>query len=364
MRRGVPFGITDARICPCLMPNGSAGAFPYSARRALGGAVDESFDVDVLVVGSGVAGLSAALSANEAGAASVLVAEAEGVVGGSSRLSGGLIMGAGTRYQAKLGIDDDADALFHDYLQVNRWNVDTAVVRRLCATAGIVVEWLGDLGVEYHDQLVVGGDETVARVHVPVGNGQAVIDVLHRHCRERDIDIALGQRVDRLLVDDGRVLGIAVGGDTITARAVVLATGGFGASPEKLAEHFPSASATEWTWYIGADGSRGDAFDLGAQVGAQVTGYDHGLRLLDVGFDHVYEAFLPGWLVLVNGLGHRFVAETAPYGVLDFLTRQQGDRVFVVFDDAALPRCRGHGRAPVALRHPRSRLAPEPALEP
>ena len=199
------------------------------------------------------------------------------------------------------------------------------------------MEWLGDLGVEYHDQLVVGGDETVPRVHVPVGNGQAIIDVLHRQCRERDIDIALGQRVDRLVVgDDGRVGGIAVGGDTITARAVVLATGGFGASPEKLAEHFPSASATEWTWYIGADGSRGDAFDLGDQVGAQVTGHDHGLRLLDVGFDHVYEAFLPGWLVLVNGSGHRFVAETAPYGVLDFMTRQQSDKVFVVFDQAAL----------------------------
>jgi hypothetical protein len=62
-------------------------------------------DVDVLVVGSGAAGLSAALAACEAGASRVLVAESEGVVGGSSRLSGGLIMGAGTRYQRALGID-------------------------------------------------------------------------------------------------------------------------------------------------------------------------------------------------------------------------------------------------------------------
>ena len=67
-------------------------------------------DVDVLVVGSGAAGLAAALSARENGARSVLIAESEGQVGGSSRLSGGLMMGAGTRYQRALGIVDDAAA--------------------------------------------------------------------------------------------------------------------------------------------------------------------------------------------------------------------------------------------------------------
>ena len=115
-------------------------------------------DVDVLVMGSGAAGLSAALAARESGADSVLVAEAEGIVGGSSRLSGGLTMGAGTRYQKALGIEDDADSLFHDYMQLNQWKVEAAVVRRLCERAGPTVEWLGDLGVEYYDQLVYGGD--------------------------------------------------------------------------------------------------------------------------------------------------------------------------------------------------------------
>lgn len=65
-------------------------------------------DVDVLVVGSGAAGLVAALSAHEAGASRVLIAEAGAVIGGSSRLSGRLMMGAGTRYQRAAGIVDDA----------------------------------------------------------------------------------------------------------------------------------------------------------------------------------------------------------------------------------------------------------------
>ena len=71
-------------------------------------------------------------------------------------------------------------------------------------------------------------------------------------------------------------------------------------------------------------------------MSAQVVGHDHGLRLLHAGFDAIYEAYLPGWLVLVNHDGRRFVDETAPYGILDSMTREQGDRVFAIFDRAAL----------------------------
>ncbi|HEU5265046.1 MAG TPA: FAD-dependent oxidoreductase, partial [Jatrophihabitans sp.] len=293
-------------------------------------------DFDVVVVGSGAAGLAAALSACENGAGSVLVAEAEGVVGGSSRLSGGLTMGAGTRYQRALGIEDDADALFHDYLQLNQWQVDSAVVRRLADLCGPTVEWLGDLGVEFYPDLVFGGDERVPRVHCPIGRGQGVVDVLARRCRERRVEFALGQRVDRLLTEDGAVVGVGVGDDTVRAGAVIIAAGGFGNNPAKLAEFFPSAADTGWAWYIGADGSRGDHLDLGAQVDAQVAGYDRGLRLLHAGFAKIYEAYLPGWLVLVNREGRRFCDETAPYGIMDGLIRTQDDVAYAIFDQAIL----------------------------
>jgi flavocytochrome c len=294
-------------------------------------------DVDVVVIGSGAAGLAAALTARRCGAERVLVAESEGVVGGSSRLSGGLIMGAGTRYQRAQGIHDTPAALFHDYVQLNRWNIDTAVVQRFIERAGETVEWLGDLGVEYHDQLVFGGDEPVPRVHVPIGRGQAMVDALHTACREADVDIALGRRVDRLITDtNGAVVGVAVDDDLVSCAAVVIATGGFGNNPDKLATHFPSAAATGNAWYIGADGSRGDGLDLGSQVDAQTTGHDRGLRLMHAGFAPIYEAYIPGWLVLVNRDGRRFCDETAPYGMMDFLVRQQGDRVFAICDRATL----------------------------
>lgn len=302
-------------------------------------------DVDVVVIGSGAAGLSAALAARARGAQRVLVAEAEGVVGGSSRLSGGLIMGAGTRYQRALGISDDADSLYHDYLQLNRWDVDAAVVKRFTEWAGPTVEWLGDLGVEFHEQLVYGGDERVPRVHVPIGRGQGVVDVLHGRCRDADVDIALGRRVDRLLTDDGAVVGVAVGDDEIRSGAVVIASGGFGNSPALLAEHFPSAARTGEAWYIGADGSRGDALGLAAQVQAQTTGHDRGLRLLHTGVDRIYEAYLPGWLVLVDTDGRRFCDETAPYGMMDHLMRMHGDRAWAVCDQATLEAATRSGAA-------------------
>ena len=293
------------------------------------------YDFDVVVVGSGAAGLSAALAATEDGA-TVLVAEAEGIVGGSSRLSGGLMMGAGTRYQRALGIEDSPEALFHDYMTLNQWKVESAVVERLTQRAGQAVEWLGDHGVEFYDQMVYGGDETVPRVHCPIGRGQAVVDTLYARCREAGVEFALGQRIDRLVVQDGVVHGVAVGGDEITAGAVVIASGGFGANEEKRRELFPSVFETGWSYYIGADGARGDALDFTREVDAQVTGYNRGLRLLHTDFDKMYEAYIPGWLILVNRDGRRFCNETAPYGIMDGLLAEQGDVAFAIFDHRRL----------------------------
>jgi fumarate reductase flavoprotein subunit len=293
-------------------------------------------DFDVIVVGSGAAGLAAALSATQEGA-TVLVAEAEGIVGGSSRLSGGLMMGAGTRYQRAQGIEDSPTALFHDYMTLNQWKVEAGVVERLTQRAGAAVEWLGDLGVEFYDQLVYGGDETVPRVHCPIGRGQAVVDVLYSRCREAGVEFALGQRIDRLLVDDaGAVCGVAVGDDEITAGSVIIASGGFGANEEKRRELFPSVYDTGWSYYIGADGSRGDALEFTKDVDAQVTGHNRGLRLLHTDFDRMYEAYIPGWLILVNRDGRRFCNETAPYGIMDGLMAEQGDVAFAIFDHRRL----------------------------
>lgn len=293
-------------------------------------------DFDVIVIGSGAAGLSAAVAATEHGAGSVLVVEAEGQPGGSSRLAGGVIMGSGSRAQRAAGIEDEPENLVHEYLALNGWDVTAGPVRRWAMRTGETIDWLADHGVRFFDRLIFGGDERQARSHCVDGGGQSLVDSLYAAARAGGIEFAFGRRVEGLVVADGAVTGIESAGERLTADAVVVATGGFGAAPELLRQYFPSAWVPGWSWYIGADSARGDHFSFAAAIGAQITGFDRGLRTLDPGLARLNEAFLPGWAVLVGPDGRRLVDETAPYGLLDQVVRAHGDRAFVVFDEAAL----------------------------
>jgi fumarate reductase flavoprotein subunit len=298
-------------------------------------------DFDVAVVGSGVAGLAAALQASDAGARVILI-EGGDVVGGSSRLSSGVVMAAGTSYQRAAGIEDNAEDLFAFYMSTNHWKVEPPVVRALADESGPMIEWLGELGVKFWDQIYFSGDEPQARGHVVIGEGPAIVDALHAEVRKRDnIEVALGRRIDRLVISDGRVAGVAVGSgpdaDVLTAGATVLATGGFGANPELLDRHLPEIRlhSGDFFWYVGADTAQGDVFGIVEPVSAQILG--HGRAQLNVrpDFVHVPDAYLPGWLVLVNGHGQRFFNEMSPYSVTQPIMLAQPQPVYAVFDTDA-----------------------------
>jgi len=102
-------------------------------------------DVDVIVLGSGFAGLRAAVAASSSGC-SVLVVEAQGEIGGRSRFSWSNIMGAGTRFQREAGIEDSAKAMFDQYMRLNAFRLDASVAWALCEGAGKEIEWLADNG--------------------------------------------------------------------------------------------------------------------------------------------------------------------------------------------------------------------------
>lgn len=108
-------------------------------------------DVDVVIVGSGAAGLMAALSASTAGAR-VLVAEGESVPGGASRLSGGWVMAAGTEIQRAAQIEDTPESLYHDLMLYNQFRVQPGIVRRLADESGKIVDWLAEDGHRLLDE--------------------------------------------------------------------------------------------------------------------------------------------------------------------------------------------------------------------
>ena len=110
-----------------------------------------------------------------------------------------------------------------------------------------------------------------------------MINVLEGHRSHKKIDIVLNARVTELIVDsENRIKGVSIGEDKAVCGAVIIATGGFGANEELLQSLYPKSQAVgDWSWYIGARGSRGDGgLLLGEAVGASIDGRDRGLLLV------------------------------------------------------------------------------------
>jgi fumarate reductase flavoprotein subunit len=292
---------------------------------------------DVVVVGAGGAGMAAAIEAHAAGA-SVIVLEADARIGGSTSLSGGVFYAAGTSVQRARGIEDSPDAMFEYYMTLNQWRVEPGIVRRLCDDAAPALEWLIGLGVEFPPEtLYASGVESVPRGHSAAGAGAAIASALEQAVGARGIEVVLDARAEALCVEDGRITGVRAQGTELDAGGVVMASGGFGQSPELLAKHYPEAARHgDWTWSISAPHCQGDGLALGEQAGAAIAGRDDGLLLITPGFDKHLEVYTPGWLVFVNREGRRFVNETAAYAVMSGVVGSQtGGSCYAVFDEAA-----------------------------
>jgi len=295
-------------------------------------------DYDVIVIGTGAAGLSAAALAVENGA-SVLMVEAAGRTGGSSALSGGVFYAAGTSLQREAGIaDDTTEAMYQYYMTLNQYKLEASLVRTLCEQSTEAFEWLRSVGVGFTtNNLYASGVDKMRRGHRATGDGAGIVEGLEGFLSGKAVDTVLETRVESLLVERGRVAGIVADGQPVRSNAVILATGGFGASPEMLAQFYPDAARYgDLHWYIGAPTCRGDGIKLAQQVEGQVSQHNRGLLLITPGFAKDLESYLPGWLMMVNRDGRRFVDETIEYSVLAaVLDEQPGQDCYAIFDEAS-----------------------------
>jgi fumarate reductase flavoprotein subunit len=252
---------------------------------------NQDVDVDVVVVGAGGCGLTAALAAAETGA-SVAVLEKMDRAVGNTFVSTGSIPAAGTRYQRQAGIDDSPDRMVTDLLRQSGHHDAEHTVRLLAAESASLVEWL----VEQHqvdlrlitDYKHVG--HSVERLHAPRDRrGSSLMRDLLAAVERLDVDIAYGNPVTGLLVEDGQVVGVRVDGPrsgsyTLRSKAVVLAANGFGNNKQMLQKWIPEIVSAQ---YFGAEGSTGEAItwcethgsqlgNMGAYQGYAAVAYPHG----------------------------------------------------------------------------------------
>ncbi len=294
-------------------------------------------DYDVIVVGGGAAGLAAANSAAENGA-SVLIAEAGRKLGGSLALSGGVFYACCTSVQKQRGFEDSPEAMTSYILTLNQYKMDPAMVDVLSRKSGETLEWLIGLGVRFPpENLYVAGLDGALRGHRAAGRGAEIAEVLEgRLSGLANIDTAVNTRVRQLAFDPAHgVTGIVLDGEVVRARAVVLASGGFSANPEKVARLFPSASGFgDWYGYIGVSTNVGDGIDIGEAIGATITGHDRGAVLLTPNFSKDIEPYWPAWPIFVDREGNRFIDESKDYSVSPGAVLALREReCFAVFDE-------------------------------
>lgn len=233
---------------------------------------------DVVVIGAGGAGVSCAIAAAERGA-SVAIIDAASEAGGTASAAGGGTCIAGSPLQERLGIRDSAEQALEDWACWGGDTVDLAWAERyLRASTTDLFERLADAGVRWVDVAPHEGNR-VPRWHRPAGGGESVMQALERTARALPtITWLFDHRAVRLMRSGGRVDGVAAWNGMreveLSARAVVVASGGFNNNPDMVAQFAVAASGAERILLGGGRGALGEGHGILHEVGAQFTQLD------------------------------------------------------------------------------------------
>jgi flavocytochrome c len=300
---------------------------------------------DVVVVGGGMAGFSAALALAEAGIEVVLL-EKQAQVGGSSVLSGGSFAFAGTDLQQKMGIEDSADLLFEDLRRVGGYDNEESVVRAYVDNQLGTYCWLAEHDVRF-EKLFLAAGQSVPRAHSR--NPREVLELVRRAAEATgQLTILLATNVEQLvrLADGDPVKGVlaSCNGKHIQINArlgVVLASGGFSRSDQLLKIFAPVQISSQ---RAGGPGNVGDGLLMAWQLGAGMRDMGN-IKGTFGGYPNAtpgeHSILLPIYVgaIAVNALGERFIDESKSYKLIGDACLQQPDAVgYQIFDQKIFDR--------------------------
>ncbi|CAM3210709.1 FAD-dependent oxidoreductase [Lactiplantibacillus plajomi] len=278
---------------------------------------------DIVAIGAGLAGFSAALEAAQDGA-KVMLLEAGQTYSSSTTRAQGFIMGADTPEQKRRGIQDSADHFYKDLMTVygDEPNIEPKLLRKLADESGDYIKFLEDQGLKWDKVVNIAPKEPrlTKRAHTIKGMGTTLINTLVKATREKGVDLRLGTKVDDLIIEDGVVKGVeatTVAGDklTIHASAVLVGTGSYTMNCEMVKKLNPRMTNIDVIVGNG-DGSAMKFFD---QAGAKIVDvpylqfmyYFYGVSWGDRFPEAIPESpTLPNYDVLsVDGGGQRLASE-------------------------------------------------------
>ena len=303
---------------------------------------------DVVVVGSGGAGFTAAISAANKGA-NVLLLEKLGVFGGSTALSGGEMAVPGNWIQVNMGIEDSPEQLAADMLAGGDNVGDPDLVNVIANGVYDAAQWLTyEGGVSWEHNLLFFGGHSVERSIIPSGHkGNAMTTKLTARAKTiSNLTLVSNVKATELVMGvDGVVEGIkaqsCVSGAEFefACKAVVLAAGGFGANVEMRAE----ANAEFGAQFNSTDcvGAQGEGIAMAQAVGADTVNMDliqtYPICDVDTGaLLYLDDMRLDQRTVMFNKEGKRFVEELGRRDVLSSaILAQTGERAYEIWDQAA-----------------------------
>ncbi len=323
-----------------------------------------SEEVDVVVIGFGIAGGCAAVTA-AAGGARVLVLERAAVAGGTTALAGGhFYLGGGTAVQQATGHPDSVEEMY-SYLVAMSRDPEFDKIRAYCEGSVEHFNWLEELGIHFErsyypekaviqpstEGLMYTGNEKVwpyQELAVPAPRGHKVpvpgdtqgaamvIDLLLKRAAELGVQIRYETGATRLVVQDGAVAGVAWKhfGETGTVRApaVVIAAGGFVMNKDMIAAYTPKLA--EKPFVLGNTYDDGLGIRLGVSAGGATKHMDQAFITAPV---YPPAVLLTG--IIVNKLGQRFVAEDSYHSrTSGFVMDQPDSAAYLIVDESHLKR--------------------------
>ena len=234
---------------------------------------EKSLETGIVIVGAGGAGMAAAIMARQAGVDFIILEKMPYVGGNTTKATGGM-NAAETHYQKEQGIEDSVELFAADTMAGGHNLNDPELVQTLAEKSAEAIDWLDTIGAELPKISFSGGAST-NRIHAPADGsavGNFLVDKFYAKLSELGVEVMLNTQATELIVEDGKIAGVKAEGPdalyTINSKAVILATGGFGANLDMIAEYRPDLRGTVTT---NAPGATGDGIVMAQAVGAALV---------------------------------------------------------------------------------------------